>query len=189
MPTYYEEAPDEVIELAQEIIDKHHPWLKTAHIGFIMRDKAQKSSGRVVLGTAQKVSAKLHVHLNFDFIIELAKDEWEGLTSLQRRALIDHELCHCGWDGFNARMRGHDIEEFHCIFERYGFWRPRGSRDLADAVQVALELPIAERVDGVGKVPVGAGEQELLHQLREIMADGTTIEVIPAAGGPHLNLA
>lgn len=97
--------------------------------------------GRVTLGKCRKVSdlereiADLQA---YDFVIVLLQSFWNDLrvTELQRRALLDHELCHaavlldkhgdpvideCGRTAF--RTRKHDLEEFACIADRYGCWK------------------------------------------------------------------
>ena len=119
------EVSEEVIEMAQEIIEQYHPHLENAKVGFIFKDKAGKSGGRVVLGQASKVSEKQQAAgLDLDFLIWLAKDYWDTMTSHKRMALIDHELCHCEYDEIDgASIRGHDVEEFGDIIDRYGLWR------------------------------------------------------------------
>jgi predicted metallopeptidase len=140
MATEWSEAPKHVIELAQRIIAKHHPQLHDARIAFVMRSEAPRSNGSVTLGKARKVSAEQQIHMPYDFVIWLALDMWNRMTPKQKEALIDHELSHCVWDGFVGSIRGHDVEEFTHIIERYGFWWPR-SDDFEMAVQAALLQP------------------------------------------------
>ena len=140
MATEWREAPGLVIEMATAIIAEHHPHLLDARIAFIMRSEAPLANGRYTMGKARKVSTEQQVHMPFDFVIWLAEDVWNRLTGLQKQALIDHELSHCMWDGFVASIRGHDVEEFTHIIERYGFWWPRAD-DFESAVQTALLKP------------------------------------------------
>lgn len=42
----------------------------------------------------------------------------------QRRALVDHELCHCRLEGDDPEIVPHDIEEFNVIIQRHGVWLP-----------------------------------------------------------------
>lgn len=123
MATYSEVTPD-VLGIANKIITRYHPPLTLARVGFLFQDEASKKAGNYVLGSASKTSDKERAAgLDYDFIITLAKDMWQDLSQHQREALIDHELCHCDFTQGYARMRGHDIEEFHCIVERYGLWK------------------------------------------------------------------
>jgi hypothetical protein len=133
-------ASDDVIETAQGLIEQYHPWLKEARIGFLFREEAPVSNGRITFGKAKKVSDQDKTLLDLDFIIWLAEDEFSRMTGSQRRALIDHELCHCYMDNDGKiTMRKHDVEEFHCILERHGFWWP-GSTTTAEAAQKAFDF-------------------------------------------------
>lgn len=152
----WEEASPSVIHIAEELIEKHHTELKPARIGFIFRKKAQRSNGRLALAQAQKVAAKLQVYLEFDFLIWVSKEDWEGkLTDNQRLALIDHELTHCTRriDTGEWVIRPHDVQEFWEIIERYGLWSNdllAGKRALTSRA-VQEELPLVELSSG-GKV-------------------------------------
>ena len=118
-------APESVLHLAQELIEKYHEHLQGANIGFVFRETADRSGDKLVLGKAAKVSPRDKVFNNLDFVIWLAQDWWRGiLTDVQRQALLDHELCHCVFDEETEtyKLRGHDIEEFREIVERYGLW-------------------------------------------------------------------
>jgi len=119
----WSEASASVIEMAKELIDEFHPHLKEARIGFIFRDEAPVSRGNYTLGKATKVSERMKVLIDLDFVIWIAEDVWEKLDTERRRALIDHELCHCRYDPADgASIRNHDVEEFVDVVERHGFW-------------------------------------------------------------------
>lgn len=129
-------APSDVIETAKRLIALYHEHLCTARIGFLFRSEAPVSGGRITLGKAKLVTAEMRVYADYDFLIWLAKDRYMSMSAEQREALIDHELCHCLFDEAEekASLRGHDIEEFNCILQRYGFWW-RGAEQTALAVQ------------------------------------------------------
>jgi hypothetical protein len=69
-----------------------------------------------------------------DFIIEIGKDVWDEATAEFQRALMDHELGHCGVrtddagqpliDEQTGRLKTfikpHDIEEFEDVLEEHG---------------------------------------------------------------------
>lgn len=122
MAVTWEEVPQQVLDLASGIIEAHHHHLLDAKIGFIFRSEAQTSGDKVILGQASKISEKMKVFMDFDFLIWLAQDAWQGMTIAAKQALVDHELCHCKYDGEKASMRQHDIEEFHEIIIRHGLW-------------------------------------------------------------------
>ena len=172
MVVYWEEVTQEVLDLAGEIIAAHHPHLEDAKVGFVFRSEASKSGDKIVLGQAAKVSAKLRPHLDLDFIIWLAEDEWQHLEPIQKRALVDHELCHCDWHDGRPRMRHHDVEEFYVILIRYGLWTDnlkRAKSVFETAVQG--ELPLGMKRGEVVRVQP---RQMALHPLpqKAEVADG-----------------
>jgi hypothetical protein len=119
------EAAGEVRELANDIIAQHHPHLADANFVFLMRSPTAKSKDKLTLGTAKKASPEQKALYTgeVDFIMTLAGAEWKDMTNRQRRALLDHELCHCVGDSETGwAMRGHDVEEFAEIIERHGLW-------------------------------------------------------------------
>lgn len=136
----YQKAPETVVELVREVVAENHYRLQNSRIAVIMKDKATKTRGQVVLGTAEKFPDKLKplTNINYDFLLAFAYDEWLGLDPDQKRALVDHELCHCEYnEEMEPTMRGHDVEEFIEIIERHGFWKPQ-LRQMANAIQGRL---------------------------------------------------
>lgn len=156
MSVTWEEADAELISLAERLIREHHPHLLDAKIGFMYRSEAAKSGTKLILGKARKVSDEQRVFIDFDFVIWVARKEFESIADDQRAALVDHELCHCGGTFDNWSIRKHDFEEFMSIVVRHGLWLP----DLAFAAkafenagkgQQALFYP--EERGSVGSVP------------------------------------
>lgn len=144
--------------LLDELVTKYHEDLRDARIALAWCTSWKPDvDGRVTLGKCVKAS-DLHRELApYDFVILLSRSFMESLrvTALQRRALIDHELCHAAvsYDTKGEpvvdergrrvyRVRKHDLEEFSMIAERYGCWK----RDLEHFAQ-ALERADA-RVPG-----------------------------------------
>ena len=122
MAVTFQEADALLVDMAQELIRLHHPWLKEARIGFMYRSEASGKGRHRMVGHARKVSEEMQVFLNFDFIIWIAEDAFAEFSTAQRRALVDHELCHCGGMDGEWKMRKHDFEEFHVIIQRHGLW-------------------------------------------------------------------
>ena len=117
-------ADEEVINMAKDIIERYHEHLLPAKICYLFKEQATKSGNKVILGTAKKATAEVKLMTGFDFIVTLAYDMWQTLNDVQRRALVDHELCHCtvsekGTE-FKWAIRKHDFEDFLEIVERYG---------------------------------------------------------------------
>lgn len=108
-------ADQETLDIAHRIIDEYHPWLLDANIVVVFRDgEPPKSGGKITLGAASLVDARMRVVAKeeYDFFIWLSYDWWESAPEEKRRALVDHELCHCSGQPGGWKMRGHDIEEF-----------------------------------------------------------------------------
>jgi hypothetical protein len=121
MSVDYELAP-EVETMAKAMIDgfSDHSHLKDAKISYVFQDKAQrKSDGRTILGLAKGRNKldKLLSPKREDFIMIIANDRWAAMPDVEKRALVDHELCHMGVS-INSQgkskfsLRGHPIEEF-----------------------------------------------------------------------------
>lgn len=111
----------EVEAIAREIIahQVEHDHLRGARILYLFRRGTWTSKGKVVFGRAKKltgellyVARQLLIHqigagravegadyadengdLQYDFALEINRDYWPKLTDLQRRAIVDHELC------------------------------------------------------------------------------------------------
>jgi hypothetical protein len=91
--------------LGNDIINKRRPHLKNVRIAYLFRPEAAVS----------------------------AKDVWDDSTDQFRRAILDHELGHCGvrMDELNAPLRDeqtdriktyikpHDLEEFQDVLEEH----------------------------------------------------------------------
>ncbi len=125
--------------ILSELVEQHHEELHDARIALAWCTSWKPDvDGRVTLGKCVKAS-DLHRELApYDFVILLSRAFFEDalVTDIQRRALIDHELCHggvkhdpTGEPEYDARgrkvfrLRKHDLEEFAVIGERYGCWK------------------------------------------------------------------
>lgn len=86
--------------------------MRDARIGILFRETVAFSRGNPVLCHAQKTPEMLKVYLDYDFIIWIAADAYADMKLNQRRALLDHVLCHCKMVEGAATMVGHDVEEF-----------------------------------------------------------------------------
>lgn len=159
MTTTWSEASNSVLTTAQELIDQFHKQIKELRIGFIFRSEAAVSQGIMVNAGVSKVPDKFKVLLELDLIIWIAEDEWIKLSQDQRKALVDHQLCHIRYDG---TIVGHDFEDFQEIVERYGFWNYSLLKS-ADTFKEALQLDLGLKVETKGKVV--AVQPEIMQQL------------------------
>jgi hypothetical protein len=129
-----------IYRLLRELVHAHHAHLADARIAIAWCTSWRPDAdGRVVLGKCKKASDLDRELANYDFIILLKKSFWQDLqvTAEQRRALLDHELCHAGVKEDERtgepvhdergrkvyRLIKHDIEEFASVVERNGVYK------------------------------------------------------------------
>jgi hypothetical protein len=117
---------ESVEEIARRLIPKYHSHLASAKIRYIFRSRSTKRGGLVVPGGVAKFSKKYEFLVKSDFLIEIALDVWNDLSSIQRSALVDHMLQRCNGveDEKNGDMkwsiRAPEVQEFPEIAGRYG---------------------------------------------------------------------
>lgn len=128
--------------IARELVEQYHPHIIGYPLRIVFRSQSRKRGNRVTLGTAELITGRFAWFVMTDdekgmegqdsghrmFWIEIAEDEWDGLSDLQRRALVDHELMHCtieddGDGGMVMTIADHDVEEFEEIVRRHGLWK------------------------------------------------------------------
>jgi hypothetical protein len=158
------EAPEEVVNIAETLIQEHHPDLASADIAFAMKsEKKFKLKSHQIWAQASKIPAKLSAFVNYDFLIWIQWEIWEKLSDVQKQALIDHELCHCTIDE-TPKIIPHEIEEFSVVIERFGLWRTslrtmgKAAKDYIQNDLGYLEQKIELSTPG-GKVVSLTGEQ------------------------------
>lgn len=138
----FKPAP-EAQSIAEALIPEHHESLADFHVPVRCLFRCAKSwrkAGRTVWGTAQLVSG-LQAYLAQApnesiadpnepfFLILVDENAWADMSKANKKALVDHELCHCivEVDDETGEIKpsivGHDLEEFNCIVARYGLWK------------------------------------------------------------------
>lgn len=176
--------------LLGELIAQHHQDLYDASIALAWNLSWKPDiDGRVTLGKCKKASDLDRELVAYDFIILLRQEFWRHpmVTDQQRRALLDHELCHAAVsfdeDGEPKtdvrgrkvyRIRKHDLEEFAAIAERYGCWKK-------DLESFAAALRRGSHQEPLPLDDARAAAARLDRRLRE---DGTTAAL--SAGGETL---
>jgi hypothetical protein len=160
----------EVESIAESLIEEvdRHGDLAKARIEYVFIDKAPKSKGRQVWGRARKMtglSAYLAAALRRNafrepvpfFVVEISHDIWQGLDDRQRRALVDHELCHLWVDEDDdgelvLGTSGHDVEEFRGVISRHGLWN-RSTEAFARGLSANVIAGIDELEDLANEPP------------------------------------
>lgn len=138
---------DEVKRIAADLVERLHPDLKTydTRIVFLFRDQAQVKGGRDCRATAtvkkglDAVLARLNKPLEdllprdvrrdggAFFVVQIHDEAWGQLDDHGKRALVHHELCHCGVkskdDGtLKLSIVPHDFERFNSEITIFGAW-------------------------------------------------------------------
>ena len=109
----------EVLDIAKDLIAKDHSHLTDLPILY-MFVKKMSEWGRMQLRSPKEVFIS-----GYRFVMEVNHSAWVNLTEKQRIALVDHELCHAGYnpETGEANIIDHDVEEFGEVIKRHGFWR------------------------------------------------------------------
>lgn len=125
----------EVEEIARELIQGFHKDLVEANIAYLMRDsKTWTVKRKTCWGSAKKLSSETKFLTDdgdtegYDFIITINASVWKGITQDMKKALVDHELCHCARGDDNKAgeptwyIDGHTVEDFAAVIRRHGLW-------------------------------------------------------------------
>lgn len=116
-------------EIGQDLIE-HEPMLEhilhsEASIVYLSSEHKKKNGERLVLGQCEKVAEKYKWGIPADFTVTIFEPNIEGFSEEQLRILILHELLHIeitynndGEEKYSCK--GHDLEDFKLIIDRYG---------------------------------------------------------------------
>lgn len=133
MAVELQDAPPDITERVWRLVDAYHPHLAEARLVVQVRELAPVKDGFTTMAEVDTADND-EERADFDFSMWFAWDEWQTLDDVQRDAIVDHELCHCGWDKAGKPfLIDHDIQEFNAIIARYGLWWPS-----ADETRLAL---------------------------------------------------
>jgi Putative phage metallopeptidase len=149
-------------ELLRMVRDKWHQEIDQAKIALAFWKKVKADrDGILKLGRIHHTS-ELHRELApWDFVILLNETVWmdPDFGDKQKKALLDHELCHATIATDKAgnarkdergrllyRMRRHDIEEFRAVVKRHGCYKA----DLEEFARILLkkvDAPLLAKLD------------------------------------------
>lgn len=153
------QVKSEPFRILDDLLPKFHFHLVEARIALAWRLAWKPDrDGRLTLGQCRKASDLDRELRDYDFVILLNKEAWQRLKTEQRRALVDHELCHAqvqlGDDGepkkdergrIVYRVRGHDLEEFRDIVGRHGCYK--------DDIRAFVEQALRQEQPGLFERP------------------------------------
>ena len=125
--------------IAGVLLPAFHRELTNARIAYLLKEKST-TRGRSPLGKTNLLSKRDRFLSDYDFVVVFDWSRWKALTLVQRVALVDHQLEHCGVDdNGNFVMMDHDIREFNTTVRRWGAWQP-SVRDFFRAAKVQFEM-------------------------------------------------
>jgi Putative phage metallopeptidase len=138
-----------VESIARDLISKHHPHLEDngAKIAYLIKEsagetKAPRKGKRLKIASVSLVPEKYRILTDkgYHFLVVIDQKIWDCLEHDQQVAVVDHELCHMGWDEDGPFVRDHEVEEFRAVVERHGLYHiPLQS--FAEAIS-QLNLPL-----------------------------------------------
>ncbi len=121
---HYAEIGAELIRTEESLVDIKE---SNATIIYLSSIHAPKKDGgdKVIKAQCEKISEKYKWSIPADYTITVFEPNCEGMTEEQMRILIFHELMHIeiGMDSKGDdvyRIKGHDLEDFKEIIDRYG---------------------------------------------------------------------
>jgi len=123
----------------RELVEAHHSELQNARIALAWNTQWKPDiDGHVTLGACLKVSdlqREVEEVNAYDFVLILRRESWEDpcFDDWRRRAVLDHQLCHCAvkldvngepvvdeCSRIVYRLKKHNIEDFSEVVERHG---------------------------------------------------------------------
>lgn len=177
-PKFHSEAPEEVYDLLEEVIDKLHKDLEGSEPLILFKHNGWKSKGKVVFAKIKILGDDLRTTLGKDFILYLNADFWKSLSDPQKRYILDHQLstldvttdkhgdAKTGNDGRpKLKSLPYDIEAYAAVIKRHGAIMEDVKRlalSLKETNQLTIE-EVAASADGAGEkggsAAVDDGEQ------------------------------
>lgn len=148
--------------IAETLIPKFHRHLVGVRVDYLFCEKTPSRGGKDVWGSMRKVTS-LSAYLGAEkrdrergvndpfFVMTISQPVWDKLNTKDRTALVDHELCHGFVDVDDEGVSqlttvGHDVEEFKCIIERHGLWRPN-LQEFADTATTSKDKKVKKEVN------------------------------------------
>ena len=119
---------EEYAEIAHDLINSEPELADIKDSGvtivYLSSEHEKKDKGKVVFGQCEKVAEKYKWGIPCDFTITVFEPNVIKFTTEQIRILLFHELLHIGVefndDGISYSIRGHDLEDFKLIIDRFG---------------------------------------------------------------------
>jgi len=175
------EPNDQAYRLVAELVPAFHDELVDARIVLVWENDIKADcDGHLVMGRAKKfgpLDQATHPH---DFAILLNAEIWRQLPEIAKRAVLDHELSHCGTKTSDQTgevsyyIRKHDLEEFNHIVRRYGLWR--------EGVETFIKAALKQEQAGLFKA-AESGVKTAARELVETVAGMPAVSSVTISSG------
>ncbi|WP_201319080.1 putative metallopeptidase [Paenibacillus sp. EPM92] len=152
---FHSTAPQNVVDLLEEVIGEHHKELAVSNFLVLFKHGGWKSKGKTVLGKVRVLSDDLRRTMNKDVILYLNADMWAILSQPQKKYVLDHNLytLDLKYNRHGDILEAadgrpllttvpHDIEGFVDVVRRHGIIMEdvkRLARAMTETTQITLE--------------------------------------------------
>lgn len=117
------ELSEEVSLVATDVIKKENINVLGARIGYM---KVYPNISKTIAGKCIRASKELNFFSDYDYIIQVSGDLWDGLNDEVKHILMYHELKHIyiktneKTGETEYKIMKHDVEDFADIIKKYG---------------------------------------------------------------------
>lgn len=160
----------QMVDLADELIPKHHPHLANAAILYVIEDFQPEEMadrfGRAgdVWAFAKKLGGDFAKLTGYDFQITACKTVWDAISLKSKKALMDHELCHLArTERGKWYLEDHDIQEFSEIISRYPGWAEAPNKIVNALLASEEEAAEEEAEDEAADAPIRKRKNSKKH--------------------------
>lgn len=152
---FHSTAPQDVVDLLQEVIDEFHDDLGETNFLVLFKHGGWKSKGKTMLGKMQVLNDAFRRTMQKDVILYLNADMWAVLSKPQKKYVLDHQLYtldlkYNRHDDVLEAADGrpmlttvpHDIEGFVDVVKRHGIIMEdvkRLAKAMTESTQITLE--------------------------------------------------
>jgi predicted metallopeptidase len=128
MSAHYE-LSDELSELVQKVLKAYDNQFWHIQYSDILCAEEYNKTPKFI-AKIRLLDGALNLLSDKKVVIEIARQNWDGLTENQRLVVVYHELCHLSFDYEHNcyKLRDHDIEDFIEIVKPLGLgWASIGN--------------------------------------------------------------
>ena len=121
MPAY-EIAPDEIGEIADELIHEFHRDLNQVRIVYLVSDDSITVGGNTTRFGVRKVPSWMSDFVDYDVAVWIESGIWDQRSDNEKRALIDHCLSQFYLSESGVSIGKPPVQEFPEVARRWGPW-------------------------------------------------------------------